>query len=344
MTDQTLEEILLVLGESPAARLDKALAQVAPEGSALSRSKIVKMIESGQILGPDGQAVGGPKDKPVPLGEYRAYLAPETDLSVAEPEDIPLDIIFEDDTVLVVNKPVGMVVHPAPGSESGTLLNALLHHLGQSGADGPARAGIVHRIDKDTSGLLVVAKTEAAHQHLAAQFADHSIDRVYTAFCYGVPSVAEPRLRGISGIAFEEDGAIRIATNLARHKTDRKRQAVTAHSGRHAITRVYLDADFGRAARIKCRLQTGRTHQIRVHLAHIGHGLIGDPVYGRSKTIATQGMEPADQAFFKGFNRQALHAGHLGFEHPKTGQKLQFEAPLPPDLMRLTQILMEIAG
>ncbi|CAN0603626.1 unnamed protein product, partial [Ectocarpus sp. 12 AP-2014] len=197
-------------------------------------------------------------------------------------EDIPLAIVYEDDDLIVVDKPTGMVVHPAPGSPSGTLVNALLHHFGGklSGVGGEKRPGIVHRIDKDTSGLLVVAKSDAAHHGLAAQFADHSLERSYLAVCHGVPDIGDPRLAGVKGVGFEQGGIIRITTQLARHKTDRQRQAVLFQNGRHAVTRLRLAETFGTsAALISCKLETGRTHQIRVHLAHIGHGLIGDPVY-----------------------------------------------------------------
>ncbi|MCL4127078.1 UNVERIFIED_CONTAM: hypothetical protein GTU68_046527, partial [Idotea baltica] len=184
-------------------------------------------------------------------------------------EDIPLDVVFEDDDLIVINKPTGMVVHPAPGTPSGTLVNALLHHCGDalSGVGGEKRPGIVHRIDKETSGLLVVAKTDRAHHGLAAQFEAHTVERHYRAICYGVPDSNDPRLQ----------------TQLARHKHDRQKQAVVWHNGRHAVTRARIVEPLGTpavAALLDCWLETGRTHQIRVHLAHAGHGLIGDPTYG----------------------------------------------------------------
>jgi 23S rRNA pseudouridine1911/1915/1917 synthase len=264
----------------------------------------------------------------------------------ALPEDIPITVVFEDEHLIVVDKPAGMVVHPAPGSESGTLVNALLYHCADtlSGIGGEKRPGIVHRIDKDTSGLLVVAKSDAAHHGLAAQFKDHSIERRYLAIANGVPSKGDPRLAGISGVSFEDGGVLRIATNIARHKTDRKRMAVTAHEGRHAITRVRVLRSLGtnRASLVECRLETGRTHQIRVHMSHIGHGLIGDPVYGRKKRIAVQGLSEDDATFLSGFARQALHAATLGFEHPITGETMYFEAEIPHDMKNLGEILQKL--
>ena len=187
-------------------------------------------------------------------------------------EAITLDIIHEDDDLLVIDKPAGMVVHPAPGSPVGTLVNALLHHLGDSlsGVGGVRRPGIVHRIDKDTSGLLVVAKTDAAHHGLAAQFAAHSAERSYIAVCHGVPSPADPRLAGLTGVGWEPGATLRIATGLDRHRSDRQRQAVVFGSGRHAVTRVRVERDLGAAALVRCRLETGRTHQIRVHMSYAG--------------------------------------------------------------------------
>ena len=232
-----------------------------------------------------------------------------------------------------------MVVHPAPGTPGGTLVNALLHHFAGnlSGVGGEKRPGIVHRIDKDTSGLLVAAKSDAAHHALADQFAAHSADRTYLALCHGVPDPADPRLLGLPGIGFEPGAVLKIATRLARHKTDRQRQAVTFHGGRHAVTRVRLLERFAdQAALVDCRLETGRTHQIRVHMAHAGHALVGDPVYGgrRRVTAAQPGAEAAN-----GFARQALHAAELGFDHPDSGARMRFRAPLPADMQRLLAAL-----
>jgi 23S rRNA pseudouridine1911/1915/1917 synthase len=234
-----------------------------------------------------------------------------------------------------------MVVHPAAGNPDGTLVNALIAHCGPSltGIGGEGRPGIVHRIDKDTSGLLVVAKTEAAHHHLSAQFAAHSVERHYVALCHGAPDPADPRLRGVPGVAWEAGGVLRIATGIDRHRTDRQRQAVVIGGGRPAVTRVRVDERFGdppAVARLDCWLETGRTHQIRVHLAHAGHALIGDPVYGGRRRVPGR-VAGADLA--NGFARQALHAATLGFVHPATRATLRFEAPPPPDLADLLAAL-----
>ncbi|MEM7440490.1 MAG: pseudouridine synthase [Pseudomonadota bacterium] len=328
----------LQVGDDPPARLDKALAAAAPEGSGLSRSGITRLIEAGAVTREDGSPVSGPKDRLTPA-EVFVVTVPQAAPLEAQAEDIPLDVVFEDADLIVVNKPAGMVVHPAPGSETGTLVNALLHHCADSlsGIGGIGRPGIVHRIDKDTSGLLVVAKSDAAHQGLARQFADHSINRMYRAFCVGVPDGADPRLRGLPGVRFEPGGVLRIATNLARHKTDRKRQAVVKSGGRHAVTRARVRHDFGRAAELDCWLETGRTHQIRVHLAHAGHGLIGDPVYGGRNRVALSGLASDAAQIIADFPRQALHAAQLGFAHPISGQNMAFSADLPPDLNMLEQ-------
>jgi 23S rRNA pseudouridine1911/1915/1917 synthase len=232
-----------------------------------------------------------------------------------------------------------MVVHPAPGTPSGTLVNALLHHCGDtlSGIGGERRPGIVHRIDKDTSGLLVVAKSDRAHHGLARQFEDHSVTRRYLAVAHGVPMASDPRLRGLRGVTMEAGGVIRIATNLARHRTDRQRQAVVWEEGRHAITRLRVVEPFDtQAALVECWLETGRTHQIRVHMAYAGHGLVGDQTYGGRRKVAGA-SSGADLA--NAFPRQALHAATLGFDHPVTGERLEFVAPLPDDMAQLIAAL-----
>ncbi len=253
------------------------------------------------------------------------------------PEDIPLDVVFEDDELIVINKPVGMVVHPAPGTPTGTLVNALLAHCGDrlSGVGGVKRPGIVHRIDKDTSGLLVVAKSDAAHHGLAAQFEAHSVERYYNAVVYGVPDANDPRLRGIRGVSFEPGNILKLTTQLARHKTDRQKQAVLFSGGRHAVTRARVVERFGAPASValvECWLETGRTHQIRVHLAHAGHGLIGDPVYGGKRKLPAKALSQEALDAVQAFGRQALHAAVLGFIHPISKEKLRFEADLPTDM------------
>ncbi|MEM7243449.1 MAG: pseudouridine synthase [Pseudomonadota bacterium] len=332
--------ITIVIGENPAPRFDKALAQFVPEEVSLSRSRLVKLIEEGAVMHDDAP-VKHPKHKAKTGDIYRVTLPALRDYEDAQAEDIPLDIVFEDDGLIVVNKPAGMVTHPAPGSETGTLVNALLHHFGDSlsGIGGERRPGIVHRIDKDTSGLLVIAKSDAAHQGLARQFKDHSITRRYIAITKAVPDRADPRLRGLRGVGFEDGGVIRIATHMERHKTDRKRMTVTEATGRHAITRLKVIEPLGIAALCECQLQTGRTHQIRLHASYIGHGLIGDPVYGKRRSL------PSDiaQDFALNFPRQALHAAVLGFDHPITNAPLFFEQTMPEDMQQLLTTLRNFA-
>lgn len=262
------------------------------------------------------------------------------------PENIPLDILHEDDDLIVVNKPVGMVVHPAPGTPSGTLVNALLHHFGGnlSGVGGEKRPGIVHRIDKDTSGLLVVAKSDRAHHGLAAQFEKHTVDRHYLAICHGEPDPSDPRLRGVRGVSFEAGNILKITTQLARHKTDRQRQAVLFNGGRHAVTRARVEEGFGAVALINCWLETGRTHQIRVHMSHAGHALVGDQTYGGRRKVSAKDLGDALAAELNAFPRQALHAATLGFLHPVSGDTLSFSAPLPDDMAQILDKLRKTAG
>jgi 23S rRNA pseudouridine1911/1915/1917 synthase len=330
----------VVIGENPPPRLDKVLAAIVPEDASLSRSRLGKLIENGAVARENGDVVQTMKTK-AHEGEVWLITLPKAAEVAAQPEDIPLDVIFEDDDLIVVNKPAGMVVHPAPGSESGTLVNALLFHFGGnlSGIGGEKRPGIVHRIDKDTSGLLVVAKSDRAHHGLAAQFADHSLERHYRAICYGMPSRGDPRLAGVAGVAFEEGNIVRISGNIARHKADRKRQTVVVNAGRHAITRARVVTDLGVAALLDCWLETGRTHQIRVHLTHAGHALIGDITYGGRRSISAKSLSPEGIAAIKAFPRQALHAATLGFKHPVSGEFLRFEAEMPQDMQALLAIL-----
>lgn len=313
-----------------------------PEAATLSRTRLSRLIEDGSVA-VNGQVQTDARAR-VAEGDQVEITVEEADESHIGPEDIPLEVMFEDDDLIVVNKPAGMVVHPAPGSPSGTLVNALLHHCGDnlSGVGGIKRPGIVHRIDKETSGLLVVAKSDAAHQGLAAQFEKHTVERYYRAVCYGVPASTDPRLRGVKGASFEPGNILKITTQLARHKTDRQRQAVLFQGGRHAVTRVRVVETFGTpaaAALVECWLETGRTHQIRVHMAHAGHGLVGDPTYGGKRKISPKALTPAAISALSSFPRQALHAAILGFDHPVTGEALRFEAPLPQDMQDMLAAL-----
>ena len=334
--------VTFVIGENPPPRLDKALARDVPEAAALSRSRLAKLIGDGAVQ-VDGVVVGDPRYRVV-AGAAIAITVEVAAESHIGPEDIPLTVVFEDDDLIVVNKPSGMVVHPAPGTPGGTLVNALIHHCGEtlSGVGGMKRPGIVHRIDKETTGLLVAAKSDRAHHGLAKQFADHTVERRYLALCYGEPSSNDPRLRGIKGASFEASNILRVQTFLGRHKTDRQRQAVSFTTGRHAVTRARIVESLGVppvAALLECWLETGRTHQIRVHMAHCGHALIGDPVYGGRRKLSPKAVGEAGVAAVADFRRQALHAATLGFVHPVTEEEMQFEAAMPDDMRDLLRAL-----
>lgn len=338
MSDMEQRILRIEIGQSPAERLDKALAAEVPEEAALSRSRLARLIAEGAVTH-DGLAITDQKAK-VAEGEiYEITLEPVRPVETLA-QDIPLSVLWEDDDLIVIDKPAGMVVHPAPGSADGTLVNALLHHFGGrlSGVGGEARPGIVHRIDKDTSGLLVAAKSDRAHHGLAAQFEKHTVHRHYLAVVHGMPDAADPRLRGTRGVSFESGNVLKITSHLARHKTDRQRQAVLFQGGRHAVTRARVVETFGTppvAALLDCWLETGRTHQIRVHLAHAGHGLIGDQTYGGRRKLPAKAIGEDGAAAAAAFPRQALHAATLGFCHPVTGEDMAFSAPLPNDMEEL---------
>ncbi|WP_114294301.1 RluA family pseudouridine synthase [Pseudosulfitobacter sp. DSM 107133] len=330
------------VGEAPPARLDRALARDVPVDASLSRTRLGRLIEDGAVQ-VDGTVVRDPKAKVEEGADVIITVAVATESHIGA-EDIPLVVVYEDDDLVVVNKPAGMVVHPAPGTPSGTLVNALMHHCGDnlSGVGGVKRPGIVHRIDKETSGLLVVAKSDVAHHGLADQFAAHTVERYYRALVYGVPDANDPRLRGIRGASFEPGNILKLTTQLARHKTDRQRQAVLFQGGRHAVTRARTVQRFGAPevlALMECWLETGRTHQIRVHMAHAGHGLVGDPVYGGKRKLPKGALNDTALAALNGFDRQALHAAVLGFVHPVTGENMRFEADMPADMSDLLDAL-----
>ncbi len=299
------------IGEAQAGlRLDRALAELLPD---LSRERIKALIVEGQIV--SGGRSLNPSMK-VAVGQDYSITLPAPVALDAVAQDIPLAIVHEDADLIVVDKPAGLVVHPAAGNLDGTLVNALLHHCdGQlSGIGGVARPGIVHRIDKDTSGLLVVAKSDKAHEGLARQFKDHSIDRLYAAIVYGIPA----------------PGSGTVDAWIGRSDADRKKMAVHREGrGKHAVTHYRVMERLRGAAMVECRLETGRTHQVRVHMAHLGHPLIGDPVYGRDRKGFKSILETL------GFKRQALHAKRLGFIHPVTEEPLAFDSPLPADMQEL---------
>jgi 23S rRNA pseudouridine1911/1915/1917 synthase len=329
----------ITIAENPPPRLDKALARDVPEQEALSRTRLARLISEGAVSC-NGVAVNDAKQR-VAEGDVIEISVPEAETYDVVAQKIPLDILFEDDDLLVVNKPAGMVVHPAPGTPDGTLVNALLHHFGGnlSGVGGEKRPGIVHRIDKDTSGLLVVAKSDKAHHGLAAQFEKHSARRSYLAVVYGVPDLGDPRLMGTRGVGPDSSGGIIITSGLARHRTERQKQAVYFDGqGRHAVTHARVIESFGTPAclsLVECRLETGRTHQIRVHMAHAGHALIGDPVYGGKRKLSPKALTAEGFDTATGFARQALHARELGFVHPVNGQEMLFDAPVPEDMTQL---------
>ena len=334
--------VSFVIAEDPPARLDKALSRDVPAEADLSRSRLSKLIEEGAVR-VAGEVVTNPRLKVVGGEEIEITVEAATETDIVA-EDIPLNVVYEDDDLIVIDKPAGMVVHPAPGTPNGTVVNALMFHCGDSlsGIGGEKRPGIVHRIDKDTTGLLVAAKNDKAHHGLAAQFEKHSVERRYLAVCYGAPDQNDPRIHGIRGTNFEAGNILKIQTFLGRHKTDRQRQAVSFEQGRHAVTRARIIETLGEpasAALIECWLETGRTHQIRVHMSHVGHSLIGDPVYGgkrklNAKAVGDAGVEAASR-----FDRQALHAATLGFDHPVTGEWMEFESELPDDMAELVTAL-----
>jgi len=328
-------QLRVTLGGPPGERLDKALAASVPEGLALSRSRLQALIEEGAVATDEGMVVDDPRARIAPGTELVVSLPPPAPIA-AGPEAIPLAVVFEDEHLIIIDKPAGLVVHPAPGAPSGTLVNALLHHAAGrlSGIGGRIRPGIVHRIDKDTSGLIVVAKTDAAHQGLQAQFKAHDLERRYLAVVHGQPDPAEPRLRHLPGIGWEPGGVLRIEGRIGRHPGDRKRMTVLSDDGKPAVTRVRVLERFPGAALVECRLETGRTHQIRVHMSFAGHPLVGDPVYGRRRGAGVVG----------GFLRQALHAASLGFVHPVTGALMRFEAALPEDMEGLIAALRRSGG
>lgn len=321
----------MVPAEAAGERIDKLL----PLLSGLSRAAAVHLIEAGQVsrIRADGQEMPVTDKKTRPAaGETLCWQMPEPEPSEVRPEAIPLSVVYEDADILVVDKPVGMVVHPAPGNPDGTLVNALLYHCGDSlsGVGGVIRPGIVHRIDKDTSGLLVVAKNDTAHRALTEQLKTHTVSRVYTALALG---------------GFREESGT-VSFSVGRSRTDRKKMAAyppeawrTDPGVRSAVTHYTAVEHFAVGAkwgqsftRLSCRLETGRTHQIRVHMAALGHPLLGDPLYGGDGTR----FGKAHAALIHG---QCLHAGELELIHPRTGQKMHFTCPLPPDMAALLEIL-----
>ncbi|MFP4138770.1 MAG: 23S rRNA pseudouridine(1911/1915/1917) synthase RluD [Halomonas sp.] len=311
---QTLEAQQRVPDAMAGQRLDQAAAELFVD---FSRERLKAWIKAGDLT-LDGQAAR-PRDK-VYGGEWLRLATEVEDDTRFEPEDIPLEVVYEDDQVLVIDKPPGLVVHPAAGNPDGTLLNALLHHDPALAA--VPRAGIVHRLDKETSGLMVVAKTLAAQTALVEQLQARTVSREYDAICVGVMTAGGT-----------------VDAPIGRHPKDRKRQAVTA-SGKPAVTHYRVVERFRAHTHVRCRLETGRTHQIRVHLAHLRYPLVGDPVYGGRLKLPA-GASPTLKEVLRGFPRQALHARKLAFMHPGSGETLSFRAPLPDDLLMLLDFLRD---
>lgn len=309
-------------------RLDKTLAMLA--GDALSRSRVKALVEDKQVL-VNGKICDDASAKVCDGDEITLHI-PEVVDAIPKPENIPIDVVYEDDDLLVINKAAGMVVHPGAGNPNGTLVGALLYHCGDSlsGIGGVRRPGIVHRLDKDTSGLMVVAKNDRAHQGLAAQLSDRSLSRIYHALVWKEPTPIK--------------GTINVP--IGRHQTSRIRMSVRSHTmGREAITHYLRQETFrGIASLVTCQLETGRTHQIRVHMQHLGHPLLGDQLYGlppqEQKSLMNRGgYEEAEREAVLGFPRQALHAAEMHFIHPSTDEEMVFEAPAPRDFEDLYAIL-----
>ena len=306
-------------------RLDRLLARHLP---GVSRSRMKGLIEAGAVSA-DGATIEEASFRVKP-GQTFAIEIPETVEADPEPQAIPLDVVYEDTEVIVVNKPAGLVVHPAPGNPDRTLVNALLAHCGQelTGIGGVGRPGIVHRLDKDTSGLIVAAKTQGAQDALVQQFAARSIDRCYWALIWGLPQPAKGEISG----------------DIGRHPQNRKKMAVVARNGKAATTRYRVLESYagGAVSLVECRLLTGRTHQIRVHMTHINHPLLGDPLYGRARPALLQRLPVAAQKLVATLGRQALHAKSLGFRHPTSGEMQHYENELPDDMKVLIASLESI--
>ncbi len=306
--------------EQQGDRLDRAFAGM----GGLSRSRVKALVEAGHAAR-DGAETRDPSES-LRAGARYTLTVPPPEAATPLPQAMDLAILYEDRDLIVLNKPAGLVVHPAPGNPDGTLVNAILAHAGEelSGIGGEKRPGIVHRLDKETSGVMVVAKSEVAHHALSTAFAERDLERSYLALAWGVPSL-------VSGS---------VETAIGRHPADRKRMAVVTRGGKNALTYYTTERAWaGSCALLRCKLATGRTHQIRVHMAHIGHPLVGDPVYLRRTPVAARGLPEVAREALLAFPRQALHAETLGFRHPVTGQPLRFTSPLPPDMATLVTTL-----
>lgn len=315
---------LIATPEQAGQRVDRFVADGI---GTISRSRVKTLIEEGRLTA-DGRCITEPAD-PVRAGVAYELSIPPPAPARPEAQAIPLTILYEDDDLIVIDKQAGLVVHPAPGNQDGTLVNALLAHCGPDfrGIGAERRPGIVHRLDKDTSGVMVVAKTQLANDKLTAAFANRDLDRAYQALCWGRPRPAQGEIEGAIG----------------RDRRDRKRMAVVTHGGKPALTHyTTLRAWQDSLALLECRLATGRTHQIRVHLSSSGHPIVGDPLYLRRIPAAARTVNPPLRDHLLDFPRQALHAARLGFDHPRTGRTLCFETPLPGDMATLLNQIEEM--
>jgi len=324
ITDTNIYTSKIVNKEYKGLRIDKFLALSFPE---MSRSQIQRLIKSGNVSC-DDDIIADNSFKVRVDDSYQVFV-PEAVDADPEPENIPLEIVYEDEDIIIVNKPAGMTVHPAPGSPNGTLVNALLYHCRDrlSGVGGVKRPGIVHRIDKDTSGLLVVAKNDMAHRHLSEQFFEHSIERTYFALVYGLPNPP----------------AGRIEANIGRSPYDRKKMAIVQTGGKAAVTNYKTIENFKNcAALVQCNLETGRTHQIRVHMSSLGCNLIGDQLYVKSKKTLAKGIDQDIKKYVNDFPRQALHATTLGFKHPRSNEFVSFSSEFPDDFKQLLGCLKNL--
>jgi len=323
MLDDNIFNTPIVNKDFKGQRIDKFLSFCFPD---ISRSQIQRLIASGRVIC-DDITIGDNAYK-IKEGESFVLELPEAIDAVPQPQKLDLPILYQDDDIVVVNKPAGMVVHPAPGAWDNTMVNALLFYCKDlSGIGGVKRPGIVHRIDKETSGVLVVAKNDMAHKFLCEQFAEHSIERTYYAVVFGVPTPTKGRITG----------------NIGRSSYDRKKMTVVEKGGKPAITHYEVVQNFkGVASLVKCNLETGRTHQIRVHLSKLGNNLLGDKLYVKSKKINEKSIDEEKRRFFNNFTRQALHAQSLGFVHPTTKEKIFFETDMPEDMKHLIDLLQQI--
>ena len=328
MTEPLQHFTFTVAPEQSGERLDKYLAA---QGAELSRTRIKNLMLDGQVL-LNGVVCDSPSHK-LKAADYIEINVPVPRDDTPTPEDIPLDIVYEDEALIVINKPVGLVVHAGAGHHDGTLVNALLHHCGDtlSGIGGVKRPGIVHRLDKDTSGLMLAAKTDKAHKKLSAQLSDRSLHRRYKALVWGAPV---PR-KGV------------VDAPIGRHPANRQKMGVLRKNGREARTQYLLVDEWGPVSMVECSLETGRTHQVRVHMAHLGHPLLGDSLYGLARNgqlarLKKVGLDEDLIAQVMNFPRQALHAAEIAFIHPLTGEEMGFECDVPDDMKSLIYILNQI--